>query len=256
MKKYFSILVLFYSSICFPQTKIVTPIPENSKQMILVVTDSVESTSGNLIYFERQNSESSWDKKNESIPVVIGRSGLGWGRGLNPIDSSKIPLKKEGDGRSPAGVFALGSAFGYAESEEMAGLKIPYIHVTKPCECVDDVHSAHYNQVVFKDEVKNVDWNSSEKMFFVGVWYEQGIIVKQNNDPVIDGAGSCIFLHNWAEPNETTAGCTAMKPSNLKKIIWWLDSSSNPVLVQLTKKLYDDYKQLWQLPNLNEKIIQ
>jgi D-alanyl-D-alanine dipeptidase len=58
-------------------------------------------------------------------------------------------------------------------------------------------------------------------------------------------------LHNWASPDETSAGCTEMEPANMKEIIYWLDSSANPILVQLTKQLFNDYQQIWELPNHN-----
>ena len=40
-------------------------------------------------------------------------------------------MKTEGDGRSPAGVFELGAAFGYATAEEMKGLKISYYQLLR-----------------------------------------------------------------------------------------------------------------------------
>lgn len=246
--KYYSILILLYSSICFSQTANDSPIPKNSRQMILVLTDSITSTNGNLTYFERLDDKSTWVQISNTIPIVIGRNGLGWGRGLNSIDSSKLPMKTEGDGRSPAGVFELSSAFGYASAEEMKGLKISYIPITEMLECIDDTKSNHYNQILLRNKIEEVDWQSSEKMFFADIWYEQGVIIDQNTNPVVNGAGSCIFLHNWSLPNETTAGCTEMEPANMKKIIYWLDSSANPVLVQLTKQLYNEYQQTWELP--------
>jgi D-alanyl-D-alanine dipeptidase len=252
--KYYLGLILLYSSIFFSQTTIDSPVPKNSKQMILVLTDSITSTNGNLVYFERPNDKSKWVQLSKTIPVVIGRNGLGWGRGLNSIDSSKLPMKTEGDGRSPAGVFELSAAFGYASAEEMKGLKIPYIPVTEMVECIDDIRSSHYNQIVSRDEIKEVDWQSSEKMYFAEIWYEQGVIIDHNTNPIINGAGSCIFIHNWSLPNETTAGCTEMEPVNLKKIIYWLDSSANPVLVQLTKQLYSKYQQTWELPQKDKSI--
>ena len=48
--------------------------------------------------------------------------------------------------------------------------------------------------------------------------------------------------------NETSAGCTEMEPAKLKEIIYWLDASANPVLVQLTKQLLKEYQKPWQLP--------
>lgn len=246
--KYYSILILLYSSLYFSQTKNDSPIPKNSRQMILVLTDSITSTNGNLAYFERKSDKSTWIQISNTIPIVIGRNGLGWGRGLSSIDSSKLPMKTEGDGRSPAGVFKLSSAFGYASAEEMKGLKIPYIPITEMVECVDDIKSSHYNQIILRNEIDEVDWQSSEKMYFANIWYEQGVIIDQNTNPTIKSAGSCIFLHNWSLPNETTAGCTEMEPVNMKKIIYWMDSSAIPVLVQLTKQLYNEYQQTWELP--------
>ena len=248
MKKYFLVLILSLTSICFTQTTIDSPIPNNCKQMLLVITDSPTSTKGELVYFERESDDSPWQNISNTIPVVLGRNGLGWGNGLNSIDSSKLPMKTEGDGRSPAGVFELGAAFGYASADEMGGLNISYIPITEMVECIDDIKSSYYNMIVSRDEIEEVDWQSSEKMFFAEIWYEQGIVVEQNNTPIVNGAGSCIFLHNWSRPDETTAGCTEMEPEKLKEIIYWLDASANPVLVQLTKQLLKEYQKPWQLP--------
>ena len=248
IQRYYPFLILLYSSICFSQTNIDSPVPKNCRQMILVLTDSIKSTDGNLLYFERESEKSQWHQISNIIPVVLGRNGLGWGRGLNSIDLSKLPMKTEGDGRSPAGLFKLSSAFGYANAEEMKELKIPYITITEMLECIDDIKSSHYNQLILRNEIEEVDWQSSEKMYFADIWYQQGVIIDHNTNPIINGAGSCIFLHNWSLPDETTAGCTEMEPANLKKIIYWLDSSANPVLVQLTKRLYNEYQQSWGLP--------
>jgi D-alanyl-D-alanine dipeptidase len=255
MKKYILILdsyfILLFSSLSFSQVSN-SPIPGDSHQMILVLTDSASATKGYLYRFERKNQDSSWEQLKEKILMVLGRNGLAWGRGLHPIDSTLLPIKKEGDGKSPAGVFTLTYAFGYAASKEMKGLNINYLEITAMRECIDDVKSEYYNQVINNNEVDKIDWQSSEKMYFADIYYEQGVIVDQNINPIEKGAGSCIFLHNWATPDETSAGCTEMAPENMKEIIYWLDYSSYPVLVQLTKQLYEEYQQSWELPkNIN-----
>ena len=130
----------------------------------------------------------------------------------------------------------------------MSGLKIPYIHITEMSECIDDIKSEHYNKIILRKEVDEVDWQTSEKMFYADIYYELGVIVDQNTNPINKGAGSCIFLHNWFVPDETTTGCTEMDPVNMKEIIYWLDASANPVLVQLTQQLYNDCEQSWELP--------
>ena len=50
-----------------------------------------------------------------AVPVTIGRAGSAWGIGLHPAQPGE-PSKREGDGRAPAGVFRIGTAFGYADT--------------------------------------------------------------------------------------------------------------------------------------------
>lgn len=243
---FLTVLFLFFG--CSQATSD-SPIPQNSRQMVLVLTGSAIDTTGYFIRFERVNSESNWEKVGQINQVVIGRNGLAWGRGLNPIDSLKLSIKVEGDGKSPAGVFKLSKAFGYAPEEEMGGLKVPYIHISEMSECIDDINSKYYNQIILRNEINDIDWLSSEKMCYSGIYYEMGLIIDQNIDPIVKGAGSCIFIHNWLTPEETSAGCTEVNPEKMKEIIYWLDASMNPVLVQLTSELYNDYQKTWGLPD-------
>ena len=85
---------------------------------------------------------------------------------------------REGDGRSPAGVFALGTAFGYA-SHALPGLKMPYLSLSPSIECVDDIASRHYNRIVDRSVVAP-DWNSSEHMRNTGKSYRWGIVIDHN----------------------------------------------------------------------------
>lgn len=225
-----------------------TPVPETSEQMILVLSDSFDATTGWLHRFERESVDADWAAVGPVTLISLGRNGLGLGSGLHEIDPDDMPVKREGDGKSPAGVFRLSSAFGYSPADQLDDLELPYTHVTELLECVDDVNSGYYNQIVLRDAVDEVDWESSEKMLMSGVWYEKGIVVDHNASPVIPGAGSCIFLHNWSNPEDTTAGCTAMAPPALTEIIYWLDSDADPVLVQLTESMYREYQRAWELP--------
>ncbi len=243
------LIVLMYSCSEKPAAK---GIPPSSRQLVLVLTDSVTSTKGFLYYFEREDNFFNWKRLNSKFPVVIGRNGLGLGRGLHhPSVIQDFPVKKEGDGRSPAGIFNLSAVFGYKSPGQMTGLNMPYIHITELSECIDDANSKYYNQIVSGDSMQQsglTDWQSSEKMSQAGIYYELGVVVDHNVDPVRPGSGSCIFLHNWADPNETMAGCTGMAPENMNEIAWWLDIEKNPVLIQLTKPLYFDLSDTWALP--------
>ena len=247
---FYLIITLLNNSLCFAQIKNTSPIPSSSRQMILVIIESFKKSNGILFRFERDNAETDWNKLVDKIHVIIGKNGLGWGIGLHRLDTTNIPIKREGDGRSPAGVFTLSSAFAYSPVEKMYSIKIPYIHVTEMLECVDDVNSRYYNLIVLRNEVENVDWHSSEKMRLSDIWYELGVVVDHNKNPSKKGAGSCIFLHNWSSPTDSTSGCTAMAPSAMKDIIYWLDALKNPILVQFTKQLFIEYRKSWELPEL------
>src|SRR5579871_1777988 len=176
-----------------------------------------------------------------AIPVSLGRSGLGWGEGLHPAQSSG-PVKKEGDGRSPAGIFRMGTAFGYRPLDG----KWPYRVLTPDTECVDDAQSKRYNRLVDRSTEK-VDWKSSEKMLRSDDLYRIGIVVLHNDQP-IPGKGSCIFLHIRATPESATVGCTAMEPNHIETILKWLDPAKRPILVQLPKAEYQRLKKEWELP--------
>ena len=221
------------------------PIPDDSRQLIVVVTPGWTATSGTLYRFERESD--GWRPIGPRVDVVVGRAGLGWGRGLHlPINTS--PLKREGDGRAPAGVFALTEAFGYAPQDSVE-TRLPYLRATPDLECVDDVESAFYNQVVDRRRVDQ-DWTSHEEMRRRDVLYRRGVVVAHNASPAVPAGGSCIFLHVWRGPLSTTSGCTAMPEENLEEVIAWLDRESSPVLVQLPSAEYRRLARRWELPAL------
>jgi D-alanyl-D-alanine dipeptidase len=246
------ILFLLGLNLMFSPAESDGAIPDSCHQLIVVLTDIETATTGTLQRFERASGESEWIKIGEQINVALGRKGLGWGRGLHKESAPQgFPMKREGDGKSPAGVFKLSAVFGYSPESEMADLKMPYIHISELIECIDDKNSQHYNQIVSRDKIQNVDWKSSERMSRYGIHYAQGVVVDHNVEDTVNGAGSCIFLHNWSKPGEPTSGCTAMEPENLSEIAFWLDVEKQPVFVQITKQQYKVFTESWTLPVRN-----
>lgn len=154
--------------------------------------------------------------------------------------------KKEGDGKSPAGMFPLTFAFGKAESITS---KLSYRKIEDQTECVDDPESTHYNKVVGRLQVGIFDWSSSEKMASITPEYDLGVFVGYNSYPVVKGNGSCIFLHIWKDARSPTSGCTAMARNDLERIVDWLDPTKNPYLVQMPEGEYSRYKKAWNLPD-------
>ncbi len=225
------------------------PVPAACRQMILVLAPSFSAAQGTLHKFQRRDSTAAWERVEHAIPVILGRAGLGWGRGLHAAQPADQPHKQEGDGRSPAGVFRLGTAFGFPPKSALPPLRMPYQQITATLECIDDPDSQHYNTLADRARV-SADWRSSEKMIRVKVDYHLGVFVEHNTAPAEPGAGSCIFLHVWGKAGEPTAGCTAMAGQEMEKIIKWLDGASEPVLVQLPREAYARLGAAWGLPVL------
>lgn len=220
-------------------------VPASARQLVLVVTPSWDTTSGTLRRYVRSSASLPWRRVGETVPVVVGSSGLAWG--ADSLGAPGDPHKREGDGRSPAGIFPLESAFGFAPASAMPQVRLPYVPLLNGTECVDDTSSAHYNTVVNRDRVPSVDWNSSEHMRRVAQ-YQVGVTVGYNTRPIDKGYGSCIFLHIWNGPGSSTAGCTAFPRDDVEALLAWLDPRRQPVLVQLPAAEYSRLRKSWALP--------
>jgi len=226
-----------------------TPAPlARARQVVVVTTRGWDAVPGTLRRFERRGKGGAWARVGRDVPVAVGRNGLGWGLGLVDTSAAAGPQKREGDGKAPAGVFELGTAFGF-EPARAAWLRLPYTPLKPSTECVDDTSSRRYNFIVDRVALDGVDWNSSERMRSVE-GYRWGLVVKHNAAPPVAGRGSCIFLHIWAGPEKGTAGCTAMEGSNLTELLRWLDPKRRPLLVQLPEGEYERLRRAWSLPAL------
>ncbi len=233
-----------------------------STQLIVVATSNWSAVKGQLQRFERVSVHEPWRPFGEPIPIVVGRNGMGWGIGLVAADDPNVrlssdPAKKEGDGKSPAGIFDLGTVFGYSD-RPLPGLKLPYLTLTESIECVDDVNSKYYNRIVDRSAVP-ADWNSSEHMRDTGESYRWGIVVdhnrtiaRRNQGVPQPGGGSCIFLHIWHDHNQGTAGCTAMPQMDLETLLTWLDPKCRPLLLQLPMAAYERLTHRWNFPKLSD----
>jgi zinc D-Ala-D-Ala dipeptidase len=219
-----------------------------SRQCLLVLAPNWNSTTGSLRAFERATATSGWKLRGNAIPVVLGKNGLGWGRGLIEMKTDG-PRKTEGDNRVPAGVFRLGPAFGYAPAAHARWIKLPYVPLTQETEGIDDPRSKYYNQLVNRSKVARVDWRSSEKMRRSDDLYKWGIVVG-HNPAATPGAGSCIFLHIWKNSATLTTGCTAMAERDLLRLLRWLDRQAHPVLVQMPRREYEESQSEFGLPVL------
>jgi D-alanyl-D-alanine dipeptidase len=214
---------------------------DSSNQLIVVTSKNWTDTQGTAQRYVRQGN--SFEKYQASFPVVLGKSGLAWGKGLTQVDQREGPVKREGDGKAPAGIFKLGTAFGYDNS---ADTKLPYLALTPTLECVDDSQSKRYNELV-DGAITAKDWNSSEHMRSMDELYRKGIVI-EHNTPASPASGSCIFLHIWRSPTSPTLGCTAMDQADITHLFSWLDPRQSPLLIQMPEEQYEQLRESWHLP--------
>lgn len=182
-------------------------IPLTTSQVILVTI----TNDGEKIYCV-ESMENGWKVVYGPFDCNIGRSGLG-----------KI---KEGDGKSPEGVFELGSAFGQGGAPSLSSW--PWRETDKDDYWVEDSNSKYYNQYVNLNDTEK-DWKSAENLFISN--YIMALEVKYNplNEEKL---GSAIFLHVWDGENINTGGCTSMAESTIKIILKWLRPEAKPLLFQ------------------------
>jgi D-alanyl-D-alanine dipeptidase len=214
-------------------------------QLVLVTSPAWDSTSGTLRRYERDRAAAPWRAVGATIPIVVGQTGLAWDDASGVVRPGE-PVKREGDGKSPAGAFALDTAFGFDIREIATRVRLPYVQLRQTTECVDDSRSAHYNTIVDRRQVAKVDWSSAERMREIDQ-YVFGVHVAYNSPPRA-GRGSCIFLHVWAGPTSVTAGCTAMELAALQEVMYWLAPERRPMLVQLPASALARQRDAWALP--------
>lgn len=240
--------VVAWSAVAMPavaQAQSTSPVPAESRQMLLSVSTDWNATTARLQAYERRSPRDPWVAVGEPFDASLGRTGLAWGRGLHPAGLAG-PEKREGDGKSPAGVFDLRLVTGYAATAP-AGTGLPYREATATLRCVDDARSRWYNQLVDEAAVTR-DWSSAEDMRLGSDLYRLVVWVGHNDAPAVPGGGSCIFLHLRSGPGAVTSGCTAFERTPMERLLRWLDPRSRPVLIQLTQEERTARAREWGLP--------
>ena len=226
---------------------------DNARQMIVVTTADWDSPTGTLRAFEREGE--GWRETTQPLTVNVGRSGAGWGLGLHDMhDQDAGPVKREGDGRAPAGVFAIGTAFGYAP-EVATGLAYKAMQVND--WCIDVPDSPLYNRIVDRSLAKAPGHDRASEPMRRDLQakpddlYKVGFVIEHNAQATPQG-GSCIFAHVQRAPGAPTAGCTSMPEDALRGLLAWLRDDAHPAFVLLPQTEYARLQAAWHLPAFDD----
>ena len=176
-------------------------------QVLVVTADRYGATTAMLSAYERYGD--AWRRVFGPWPARVGT------RGIAPPGE-----KREGDGRTPSGVYGFDFFFGVAAD---SGVRFPYRRVTsRSIVWDDDPTSPLYNTWVDLDRQRA---GSEPEPMYVSPAYDHGAVIAYNTART-PGLGSAIFLH--VSNGGPTAGCVSLPAGQLVEILRWLDPGRRP----------------------------
>ena len=122
--------------------------------------------------------------------------------------------KREGDGATPAGAYPLRQLLYRSDRLALPTNALP----TSPLRprdgwCDDPGHSAYNRPVTLPLDA------SAESMWRDDHLYDLVVVLGYNDDPVVPGLGSAIFLHVASPENSPTEGCIALAKEDLLTVL-------------------------------------
>lgn len=146
-----------------------------------------------------------------SVPCALGRSGL-------------TRFKREGDGATPVGRFEL--VFGYRRADRALppGGPLAFTPIRADAGWCDDVGDGRYNR-----PVRLPFRGSHETMRRDDHLYDVVVVLDANVRRRVIGRGSAIFFHLARAGFEPTAGCVALAPADMRRVLARL--GPRPVMV-------------------------
>lgn len=148
-----------------------------------------------------------------TLACSLGRSGI-------------TRLKREGDGKSPAGRFALKGGFIQPERLKGAGRAPGLVPARANLGWCDDPGSGNYNR-----PIKLPNPAGHEIIRRSDGLYDVVIVLDYNLHPRKRGAGSAIFFHLTRAPGEPTAGCVAIDRQAMRRLLPRLSKKTVMVIV-------------------------
>lgn len=142
-----------------------------------------------------------------AIPCAIGRTGI-------------TTMKREGDGASPRGTFALLGLWFRPDKRRPRSL-LPLRRIHREDGWCDAPGHPRYNQ-----PIKRPCPASHEEMWRDDALYDLVIDIAWNRGPIIKGRGSAIFIHAARQGFSGTAGCIALRAKDLRWLAENIGSST------------------------------
>jgi L,D-peptidoglycan transpeptidase YkuD (ErfK/YbiS/YcfS/YnhG family) len=136
-----------------------------------------------------------------SMRCSVGRSGF-------------IRNKREGDGGTPIGTWPVRRVFYRADKIAKPETKLRLVEIGPADGWCDAPNDPNYNRLV-----KLPYPASAEDMWRDDDIYDVVVELGYNDDPVVPGKGSAIFLHLARKDYSPTAGCVAVALKDMRAIL-------------------------------------
>ena len=122
--------------------------------------------------------------------------------------------KREGDGKSPAGTYAIRYVFYRPDRMRPPQTALPVAALAADDGWCDDPAHPDYNR-----HVKLPFTASHEKLWRDDHVYDVVVVLGHNDDPVVPGMGSAIFMHLARDGYPGTEGCVALSQADLFDVL-------------------------------------
>ena len=122
--------------------------------------------------------------------------------------------KREGDGATPSGRFPLRSVLYRADRVDRPRTGLPREAIAPGDGWCDAPGDPRYNR-----PVSHPYRASAERLWRADGCYDLLAVIGFNDDPVVDGAGSAIFLHVARHDYAPTEGCVALALGDLRAVL-------------------------------------
>jgi L,D-peptidoglycan transpeptidase YkuD (ErfK/YbiS/YcfS/YnhG family) len=184
-----------------------------ASQVVTVEASGYGTTVASLVLWQR--SGACWRRVAGPWTARLGRSGLS-------------DRKREGDGATPTGAYAIGSTvYGIASDPGVQGA---YHRLVCGDWWDEDPGSPAYN--TFRHVVCGTRppfGGGSEALWQATVAYQQFAVIEYNAHPIVPGRGSAIFLHD--DLGRPTNGCVSLPQRELLNVLRRLRPSAHPLIV-------------------------
>jgi L,D-peptidoglycan transpeptidase YkuD (ErfK/YbiS/YcfS/YnhG family) len=122
--------------------------------------------------------------------------------------------KREGDGGTPVGAFPLRRLLMRADKGEALPIRLPVTIIGRDDGWCDAPGDTAYNRPVLLPYPA-----SHERLWRGDHLYDLVLVIGHNDDPVVAGMGSAVFVHLAHDDYRPTEGCVAFSREDLEKIL-------------------------------------